>query len=153
VIELLIVFLISLLPVLELRGAIVYGFVNGVGPIETYILSVAGNLLPVPFAVLFIRKLLAWLQTKSKFLDRVIKKRVEGTLSKFSKTKYRSMLAALAIFVAIPLPGTGAWTGALIAAFLGIRLKTAFPAIAIGVLIAGLIVTCVTYGIKFAFFT
>jgi uncharacterized membrane protein len=96
---------------------------------------------------------LEWLQTKSKFLDRIIRKRIEVSLNKFTKTRYRSMIFALAVFVAIPLPGTGAWTGAIIAAFLGIRLKTAFPAIAIGVLVAGAIMTCITYGVKFAFFS
>jgi len=138
-----------MLPVTELRGAIPLGVTLGLSPVENYIAAVTGNILPVPFAVIFIRRVFGWLQTKSKFLDKVVQKLTNSALRKSRKLRPGSIILPLMIFVAIPLPGTGAWTGAIIAAFLNIRLKTALPAICTGVLAAGIIVSIISYGVQF----
>lgn len=106
-----------------------------------------GNLVPVPFIVIFIRKIFVWLRSKSEFLDRVVA-RMEAKAEKNADKVHKYENVGLFILVAIPLPGTGAWTGALVAAFLDMRLKRCFPAIALGVLAAGIIVFCLTYGDK-----
>lgn len=136
---------IAMLPVVELRGAIPAGVALGLDVRYAFLLSLIGNLIPVPFIILFIRRILEWLRTKSKWLDRVISKKVEKTL-KQSTLVYKSTLLGLMVFVAMPLPGTGAWTGALLAALLDIRLKNAFPAISLGVLIAGILISVLTHG-------
>jgi uncharacterized membrane protein len=145
------VFFAAMLPVTELRGAIPLGVTLGLSPAENYIAAVAGNLLPVPFVVIFIRRVFGWLQTKSNFLNKIVDKLTNSALKKSNKLRPGSFLIALIIFVAIPLPGTGAWTGAIISAFLNIRLKTALPAIFTGVIIAGIVVSLLSYGVKFAF--
>jgi uncharacterized membrane protein len=145
------IFFAAMLPVTELRGAIPLGVRLGLNPAENYIAAVMGNILPVPFAVIFIRRVFGWLQTKSKFLDKVVQKLTNSALRKSHKLRPGSVMLALIIFVAIPLPGTGAWTGAIIAAFLDIRLKTALPAITVGVLVSGVIVSLISYGVKLAF--
>jgi uncharacterized membrane protein len=150
--DILTVFFVSMLPVSELRGAIPVGAGLGLRPVVNYITAVTGNMLPVPFVVLFIRQAFGWLQTKSRFLNRLINKRVTRTLRRHRVDDRRSELLALVVLVAIPLPGTGAWTGAILAAFLQIRLKTAVPAIGLGVLIAGAVVSFITYGVKIALF-
>jgi uncharacterized membrane protein len=106
-----------------------------------------GNILPVPFIILFIRRILDWLCEKSDWLKKLIDNKIRKTL-KHSNKLYRSEVLGLIILVAIPLPGTGAWTGALLAALLNIRLKVAFPAIAAGVLIAAVLVSGITYGFQ-----
>ncbi|NLL39367.1 MAG: small multi-drug export protein [Clostridiales bacterium] len=136
-----------MLPVVELRGAIPIGVAMGLDVRYSFFLALIGNLIPVPFIVLFIRRVLEWLSSKSKWLDRLINKKVEKTLKR-SDLVYKSTLLGLMIFVAIPLPGTGAWTGALLAALLNLRLKNAFPAIAFGVLIAGILISVLTHGFK-----
>jgi len=140
-------FFVSMLPVVELRGAIPLGASLGLDIWLTALVSVLGNLLPVPFVIVFIRRVLDWMCTKSDWLKRLVENKIRNTL-KHTKTLYRSELLGLIILVAIPLPGTGAWTGALLAGLLNIRLKVAFPAIAIGVVIAGTLVTGITYGFK-----
>jgi uncharacterized membrane protein len=146
--ELIYVFLISMLPVVELRGAVPIGAGLGLSPAENIIAAVAGNMLPVPFVVIFVRRVIAWLSSKNVRLKRVIDRYLSKRIDRHAKIKYTSELVALAVFVAIPLPGTGAWTGAVIAGMLGLRLKTAVPAIAIGVVAAGIIVSILTYGVK-----
>ena len=136
---------VAMLPIVELRGAIPVGVAIGLDVRYTFILALIGNLIPVPFIILFIRRILEWLRTKSEWLDRVINKKVEKTM-KHSDLIYKSKLLGLMIFVAIPLPGTGAWTGALLAALLDLRLKNAFPAILCGVLIAGILISVLTHG-------
>lgn len=138
---------VAMLPVVELRGAIPIGVAMGLDVRYSFFLALIGNLIPVPFIVLFIRRVLEWLSSKSKWLDRLINKKVEKTLKR-SDLVYKSTLLGLMIFVAIPLPGTGAWTGALLAALLNLRLKNAFPAIAFGVLIAGILISVLTHGFK-----
>lgn len=136
-----ITFLISMIPVVELRGAIPYGIASGVGPWLACLLSVVGNMLPVPFILLFIRKILQWMKRYPR-LGRIARK-LEARAERKSGKVRKSELIGLCIFVAIPLPGTGAWTGALIAALMEMRLKRALPAIFVGVLTAALIVTLV----------
>ena len=104
-----------------------------------------GNLLPIPFLVVFTRKVFEWLRTKSDGLDRMVC-RLEAKANKNKELVEKSEFFGLMLLVAIPLPGTGAWTGALVAAMLDMRLKRAMPAIILGVLVAGVIVTTLTYG-------
>lgn len=138
-------FLISMVPVIELRGAIPIGVAHGLNFWVAIAVSIVGNLVPVPFIIIFIRKIFAWLRTKSAWLNNLVT-RLENRALKKSDTVRRYTFWGLFLFVAIPLPGTGAWTGALIAAMLDMRVKNAFPAIALGVLTAGVIVAFVTYG-------
>lgn len=141
----LITFLMAMVPVVELRGAIPYGVIAGLSVPEAFILAVLGNLAPIPFLVVFTRKVFEWLRTKSEWLDGIVK-RLERKADKNKEIVQRYEFFGLMILVAIPLPGTGAWTGALVAAMLDMRLKRAMPAIIVGVLVAGIIVTTVTYG-------
>ena len=138
-------FLMAMVPVVELRGAIPYGVIAGLSVHTAFVLAVLGNLAPVPFLVVFTRKVFEWLRTKSKWLDGLVK-RLEAKAEKNAEQVLRSEFLGLLLLVAVPLPGTGAWTGALVAAMLNMRLKDAMPAIILGVLIAGVIVTTVTYG-------
>ena len=137
----LITFLISMVPVIELRGAIPYGIGFGLEPWVVYVLATVGNLLPIPFILLFIRKILQWMKRYEK-LGKIAIKLEERAAGKSGKVR-KSEFIGLLLFVAIPLPGTGAWTGALIAALMDMRLKRALSAIAIGILTAGLIVTLI----------
>ena len=143
--------LLSMVPVLELRGAIPIGVANGLNFWVAIGVSIIGNLLPVPFIILFIRKVFTWLRRLSRKLDGLVA-RLEQRAKKKSDVVLRYAFWGLVVLVAIPLPGTGAWTGALVAAMLDMRLKRAFPAIALGVLIAGTIVAFVTYGAGAIFF-
>ena len=138
-------FLISMVPVVELRVAIPIGVAHGLNFWVAIAVSIVGNLVPVPFIIIFIRKIFAWLRTKSAWLNNLVT-RLENRALKKTDTVRKFKFWGLFIFVAIPLPGTGAWTGALVAAMLEMRVKDAFPAIALGVLTAGIIVAFVTYG-------
>ncbi len=138
--------LMAMTPVVELRGAIPYGLANGLNPWLTYLAAVIGNMVPVPFIMIFIRQVFFWLRQRSKWLgDRVdwIIQRAERK----SELVRKYALVGLTILVAIPLPGTGAWTGALVAALMDIRLRQSFPAVFLGVLIAGVIVTAIALGV------
>ena len=134
-----------MVPVLELRGAIPIGVAHGLDYRAAIAVSIVGNLVPVPFIVLFIRKIFAWLRTKSERLNAFVTRMEQRALKK-SDTVRRARFWGLFLFVAIPLPGTGAWTGSLIAAMLEMRVREAFPPIALGVVTAGIIVAVVTYG-------
>ena len=139
-----IIFLISLFPVLELRGGIIAGTALGVNWPTAYILCVIANMIPVPFIIIFIRRIFEWLKN-TRFVKLI--KKIEEKAEKKSNSvrKYKSL--GLFILVAIPLPGTGAWTGALVAALLDMRLKDAFLPILFGVMTAGLIVALISYGV------
>lgn len=138
-------FLMSLVPVIELRGAIPYGIASGLSVPLTFLLATIGNLVPIPFLIVFTRKVFEWLRSKADWLDRMVSKlEAKGEKNKELVLKYEFI--GLMILVAIPLPGTGAWTGALVAVILDMRLKKAMPAITTGVLIAGIIVTALTCG-------
>ncbi len=144
-------FFISMVPVLELRGAIPIGTANGLPLWAAILISIVGNLVPVPFIIIFIRKIFAWLRRKNQKLDHLVT-RLEIRAEKKSDVVQKYAFWGLFVLVAIPLPGTGAWTGALVAAMLDMRLKRAFPAIALGVIAAGVIVAFVTYGAGAIFF-
>lgn len=135
---------ISATPLIELRGAIPYGAAMGVPFWENIALCIIGNMIPVPFIILFIRKIFDWLRAKGLF-ERQIAWLERRVLRKSDMVK-RYELLGLILFVAIPLPGTGAWSGALLAALMDIRLRSAIPAVLIGVLIAGFLVGGVSYG-------
>ena len=140
------VFGLAMVPVFELRGAIPVGVAAGLPFWTVFLTAFLGNLLPVPFLILFTRRVFEWLRTKSALLERFVSRLERKAASKEDLLKKYELLG-LCILVAIPLPGTGAWTGSLVAAVFDIRLKHAFPAIALGVLIAGIIVSVVTYGV------
>ena len=144
-------FLISMVPVIELRGAIPIGVGAGLSPWLAIGVSIIGNLVPVPFIIIFIKKIFAWLRNVSNKLDGLVT-RLEKRAEDKSVTVQKYAFWGLFVLVAIPLPGTGAWTGALVAAMLEMPLKKAFPAIVLGVLGAGVIVSFVTYGAGALFF-
>ena len=145
-------FLISMVPVIELRGAIPIGVGAGLELPLAIAVSIIGNLVPVPFIIIFIKKIFAWMRTNIKKLDGLVT-RLEKRAESKSETVQKYAFWGLFILVAIPLPGTGAWTGALVAAMLEMPLKKAFPAIMLGVLGAAAIVAFVTYGAGAIFFS
>jgi uncharacterized membrane protein len=136
---------VAMTPVLELRGAIPFGLALGL-PLElAFLVSVIGNMIPVPAIILFIRQIFRWLR-KHPWWDKVItsletKAHLKGRMVR----KYRVL--GLILLVAVPLPGTGAWTGARVASLLDLRMRQALPAILVGVLIAGCLVTAAASGI------
>lgn len=134
----------SMVPVIELRGGLPFGVAQGLPLWVAFVASVIGNMIPVPFILLFIRRIFEWLK-KSKRLRSLIEK-LEVHADKKGDVVRRYKIIGLFILVAIPLPGTGAWTGALVAGVLNMRLRDALPAIAAGVVAAGIIVSIVTYG-------
>lgn len=148
--DILLTFLVAMVPVVELRGAIPFGVVRGLNLWTAIIASVLGNLVPVPFIILFIRRIFEWMRAHMPKLDGLVT-RMEKKAEKNRAAVEKYAFWGLAILVAIPLPGTGAWTGALVAAMMEMRLKRAFPAIVIGVVIAGVIVSVVTYGAQAIF--
>ena len=148
--DILLTFLVAMVPVVELRGAIPFGVVRGLNLWTAIIASILGNLIPVPFIILFIRKIFAWMRAHMPKLDGLVL-RMEKKAEKNRAAVEKYAFWGLVTLVAIPLPGTGAWTGALVAAMMEIRLKRAFPAIAIGVAIAGVIVSVITYGAQAIF--
>ena len=148
--DILLTFLVAMVPVVELRGAIPFGVVRGLNLWTAIIASVLGNLVPVPFIILFIRRIFAWMRAHMPKLDGLVT-RMEKKAEKNRAAVEKYAFWGLAILVAIPLPGTGAWTGALVAAMMEMRIKRAFPAIVIGVVIAGVIVSVVTYGAQAIF--
>lgn len=138
-------FLMAMLPVVELRGAVPFGVAAGLHPLTAMGAAILGNLFPVPFILLLLRRVFRWLRHFPR-LGRIIG-RLERRAHLKGRTvrKYRTL--GLVLLVAIPLPGTGAWTGALVADVLDIRMRTALPAIALGVVIAGAAVTAMTCGV------
>lgn len=146
--EFLLTMLISMIPVVELRGGIPAGVAMGL-PIPTALLAaVLGNMLPVPFVILFIRQIFKWIRLHIPKLGGVVDRLETRAYQKMSnKRLVRYQAWGLLLFVAIPLPGTGAWTGSLVAALMDLRLRNAVPVIFVGVVIAGLIITALTYGV------
>ena len=142
--------LVSVVPVIELRGAIPIGVALGLHPFWAMLASIVGNMLPVPFIILFVRHVFTWLKRHSPFLGRLVQKLEDKAHNKSAVViKYRAI--GLCLLVAVPFPGTGAWTGALVASLLDIRLRHAFPAILLGLIIAGAITTAVTMGVVHLF--
>ncbi len=141
----LVVFIISLFPILECRGGMIAASLLGVDYWLALIISIIGNLLPIPFIFLFIEKIFN-LMKKTKFLGKIVNKIEAKAMSKSDKiTKYKRW--GLLLFVGIPLPGTGAWTGALIAVLLKLNLKDSVISILFGVLMAAGIMSFVSYGL------
>lgn len=141
----LIAFIVSCFPVLELRGGLIASKLMDIEFFRAFVICFIGNMFPIPFILLFIRKIFNLLK-KNKRIEALIDKLEARSIRKADNVKkYR--LWGLFLFVAIPLPGTGAWTGALIADLLDIRIKHSFPVIALGVFVAGLIVSCFSYGL------
>lgn len=143
------VFIVSMLPLVELRGGIIVGAAADINPILCYIIAVVANMLPIPFILLLLKKVLAWLK-KTKLFSKPAMWIENKILSKRDRLE-KFEIIGLILFVAIPLPGTGAWTGAGLAALLDMPIKKSFPAIFAGVLIAGVIMTLGAYGIFGAF--
>lgn len=141
-------FIISMVPILELRGGLVAASLLGIGVFKAIALCVIGNVVPIPFILFFITPIFNWMK-KTKLFRPLVEKLEEKSMSKSDQIqKYEFW--GLALFVGIPLPGTGAWTGALIAALLGIDIKKASLSIFIGIIIATVIMTFISYGIPFA---
>lgn len=139
-------FFISMLPVVELRGGLPYGIALGLDYPAALAAALLGNFLPVPFIIIYIKRVFAFLRRRWPRFDGIItslekKAHLKGRLVK------RYSLIGLVILVAIPLPGTGAWTGSLVAAFLNLRMRHAAPAILLGLLIAAAIMTAISFGI------
>ena len=141
----LIVFLISMVPVVELRGAIPIGYGNGLNIWIAALVSIVGNLIPVPFIIIFIRKIFSLIRKIAPKFDGLVTKLEKRAENKSDVVKKYSFWG-LFLLVAIPLPGTGAWTGALVAAMLDMRLKRAMPAITVGVIAAAVVVAFITCG-------
>ena len=149
--NLLLTFFISMVPIVELRAAIPFAVARDVNIWWAFAAAFAGNMLPVPFIILFVRRIFAWLRKKAGWLDRFITK-LETRAAKKSDLVQRFSFLGLYLLVAIPLPGTGAWTGSLVAAMLDMRLKRAVPAVALGVLTAGIIMIMASLGVDILFF-
>jgi uncharacterized membrane protein len=139
-------FFISMAPIIELRGGLPYGIALGLDYPVALAAAVLGNMVPVPFIIVYIRHVFAWLRKRSKWWDEKIT-RLEKKAHLKGRVVRKYSTIGLCILVAIPLPGTGAWTGALVAAVLDMRLKKAIPAIFLGVCIAAAIMTMVTFGL------
>ncbi len=139
-------FFISMLPIVELRAGLPYGIALGLDYPLALTAALVGNMIPVPFIVVYIRRIFVWLRAHFEKMDSFITKLENKAHLKGETVKKYGPLGLL-IFVAIPLPGTGAWTGALIAALLDMRLKSAVPSIFLGVCIAATIMTLLTFGV------
>ena len=139
------VFIISLLPILELRGGLLAAALLGLDPIPSYIISIVGNLLPIPFILLLINKILNWMRNSKHFkgianwLDQKVEKH-KGQIEKFG-------YLGIVLFVGIPLPGTGAWTGTLAASILDMDFKRSILAVMLGVILAGIIMGLASAGV------
>lgn len=144
-----IVFLISMVPLIELRGAVPYAVAVGLPTIPSYIIAVIGNMLPVPFIFLFARKVLEWGKDKKyigRFFSWCLRKGEKGGAKLQSKAG-KGLYVALLLFVGIPLPGTGAWTGTLAASFLNLDFKKSIVAVMAGVVLAGVIMLVASFGV------
>ena len=141
----LIAFVVSMVPILELRGGLLAASWMHIDMIRAIVICVIGNIIPIPFILLLITKIFNKLKQTRTFKPMVEKLENKARGKKDQIEKYEFW--GLVLFVGIPLPGTGAWTGALIASLLGIRFRKAFPAIIIGILLATCIMTIVSYGI------
>ena len=141
------VFIISLMPILELRGGIIAARLLGLSALPGYLISIIGNVIPVPFILLLITKILAWMKnSKISFFNKIanwLDEKVEKHKGQIEKYGYWGVV----IFVGIPLPGTGAWTGSLIASVLNMDKKKTFFAVLVGIAIASIIMMTLSYGI------
>lgn len=140
------VFFCSMIPIIELRGAIPMGALLGLPWWQSYLLAVLGNMIPIPFILLMIRAVIAWMaKSKIKFFNKIadfLLKRVEKRRDKIEKYSFWGVC----LFVAVPLPVTGAWTGSLVAAMIDMKFWKALLSCLLGVMIAGVIMTLISYG-------
>ena len=141
------VFIISVLPILELRGGLLAATLLEVDPLVAYVISIIGNILPVPFILFFIKRIIVWMR-KSKVnlfnkFAKILDEKVEKNKEKIEKYGYLGLI----LFVGVPLPGTGAWTGCLLAAVLDMDRKKSFACVVCGVLMASIIMMVLSYGI------
>ncbi len=143
-----IAFIISMVPILELRGGLIAASLLGIGVGQAIIICIIGNIVPIPFILFFITPIFNYMK-KTKLFRPLVEKLEQKSMAKSDQIK-KYEFWGLALFVGIPLPGTGAWTGALIAALLGIDVKKASLSILVGILIATTIMTIISYGIPFA---
>ena len=141
------VFICSMIPVIELRGGIPLGAALGLPWWESYLLAVAGNMVPVPIILLFVRKFISWMSaSKVRFFNKIasfLDRKAEKNRGKIEKYAFWG----ICLFVAVPLPITGAWTGALVCATIGEKVWRALVSCFIGVCIAGVIMTLASYGV------
>ena len=142
--------LVSMIPVVELRGGIPFGVGVGLPVWAAFLAAVIGNLIPVPFIIVYIRRIFQWMRRRIPRLNRMVdalerKAHLKGR--RVNKYKYLGLI----LFVAVPLPGTGAWTGSLAAAFLDMPLRKALPSVFVGVLIAGVAISMLTFGVTSLF--
>ena len=141
---------ISMLPVIELRGGLIFSAIAGIPFAKAFVLCYLGNIIPIPFILLFLRKIFSWLE-RFRHTARLVTwleekgRKAGGKLGRFDTL-------GLFILVAIPLPGTGGWTGALVSVIFDLQIRRAFPAIALGILAAGGIMSVLTYLIPGLFF-
>lgn len=142
-----IIFLISMVPILELRGGLLAASpaLLNVPILKAIPLCIIGNLIPVPFILLFIRAIFAWMKKFEK-LGKIATWFEDKAMSKKDKIE-KVEFWGLVLFVGIPLPGTGAWMGCLIAALLNVDFKKAFSAVIVGIIIATVIMSCISYGL------
>lgn len=140
-----VVFIISLFPILELRGGLLAASLLKIPALTAVPICILGNILPIPFILLFIKQIFKWLKKTKTFRPLIewLEKKALGKSDKIQKYEFIGLL----VFVGIPLPGTGAWTGALIAALLDIEIKKSLLAIFLGVLMATVIMLIVSYGV------
>ena len=139
-----IVFIVSLLPILELRGGILVGFLLGMDLLPSFIIAFIGNIIPVPFILMFIKFIFKNLKkTRMKGFIEKIENKAMSKSDQIQKYAYLGLF----LFVGIPLPGTGAWTGSLIAALLEMDNKKSFGIIVLGVIMAGIIISILSYGV------
>ncbi|MBR6959699.1 MAG: small multi-drug export protein [Clostridiales bacterium] len=149
--EYIISFLLSMVPLVELRGALPYALTQGIPTFWAYVICIIGNMLPVPVIFFFARKVLEWGKDKrfiGKFFTFCIEKGHRGG-EKLKAKAGRGLFVALLLFVGIPIPGTGAWTGTLAASFLDMDFKSSVTAVMLGVVLAGVIMGTGTYVIMF----
>ncbi len=140
-------FLVSLIPFVELRGGVVLGHALGMDPLKVFVICVIANCIPIPFAIWLTRPVFDWLK-KTKVFGGFVHKLENKLMKKSGQVlAYKYVSIGLMLFVGVPLPGTGAYTGSLIAALLGMRLKQAFLPIVAGVVIAGVIMTLASMGL------
>lgn len=145
----LIVFFVSMVPLIELRGAIPYAVAFGLPLVPSYLIAILGNMLPVPIIYLFARKVLVWGKDKpviGKFFTFCLEKGEKGG-RKLQEKAGRGLFLALLLFVGIPLPGTGAWTGTLAASLLDMDFKSSVLAVMLGVILAGIIMGLASSGL------
>ena len=145
----LVVFGVSMVPLIELRGAIPYGVAFGLPLWLTYIIAIVGNMLPVPIIYFFARKILVWGADKpvvGNFFTWCLEKGEKGG-KKLQATAGKGLFVALLLFVGIPLPGTGAWTGTLAASILDMNFKSSVLAVMLGVILAGIIMALASMGL------